>query len=115
MNWIIIGLIVLVALFFLKNLKHNLVRKSMFLFFVLVIILMILLFTSSYLDIGSIFSKESVFAKTGAAVVNTVSTNVDTSSVKSIFSGVSSSVINLTDSMVSSTESDSSGFFKLNN
>lgn len=115
MNWIIIGLIALVSLFFFKNLKHHLVRKSITLFFVMVVILMILLFTSSYLDIGSIFSKESVFAKTGAAVVNTVSTNVDTSSVKSLFSGVSSSVMNLTDSTFSSTGSDSSDFLKLNN
>jgi len=115
MNWIILGLIALVGLFFLNNLKHHLVRKLITLFLVMGVILMILLFTSSYFDMGKVFNKENVFAKTGAAVVNTVSTNVDTPSAKSIFSGVSSSVMNFTDSTFTSLETGGSDFLKLNN
>lgn len=115
MNWIIIGLIALVALFFLKNLKHHLIRKSITVFIILTMIIMVLLLTSSYFDVGSIFSKESLFAKTGAAVVDTVNNNVDAPSINSLFQKVSSPLTEIKDIVVPTLDSSSADFLKLNN
>ena len=112
MNILVIILGLLLLLFFFKNLKHHLFRKTITLVFAIFIILIVLMFTSSYLDIGSIFSKDSLVAKTGAAVVDTVGSNVDTSSLKSFFSDAYSSVMNATDSITS--EEGSNEFIKIN-
>ena len=115
MNLVILVLGLLLLLFFFKNLKHHLFRKTITLVFAIFIILMVLMFTSSYLDIGSVFSKDSLAAKTGAAVVYTVGSNVDTSSLKSFFSDAYSSVMNVSDSVISDSSGDSqNGFIKIN-
>lgn len=97
MNWLILTLLLLILLFFFKNLKHHLVRKSITFLFALFVILLILMFASSQFDVGKMFSKDSLMAKTGAAVTETVGKNIDTPSIKSFFSDILSSLNNVTE------------------
>lgn len=108
MNLIVIALSLLAGLFFLKNLKHHLVRKLITFGFVVLFILAFFVFVS-YLDIGSILGRESIFAKTGAAVVGTVN-EVDASS---LFSGVKDSVANISGATPSSSDAGSFDFLKV--
>lgn len=108
MNWVIIVLAFLAVLFFLKNLKHHLIRKLITFGFVVLFILVFFVFVS-YLDLGSILGRESIFAKTGAAVVDTVS-EVDASS---LFSGVKDSVANISGATPSFSDAGSFDFLKV--
>ena len=112
MNWLLLTLTLLVLLFFLKNFKHHLIRKSITLAFAIFLVLLVMMFASSYFDLGSIFSKDSLLAKTGASVIDTVSENVDTSSISSFFSESFSSITNFT--KTSSQGSDKDEFIKIN-
>lgn len=113
MNWILVVLALLLVLFFFKNLKHHLVRKSITFAIALVVFFLALMFLSSYLDMGNFFSRDSLLAKTGAAVINTVSDNVDTSSVNDFFSSSLSSFNNVS-SAVLPKKSDDNPFRRIN-
>ncbi len=95
MNIIFMVLLVLIGLLIFKNLKHHLVRKSVTLMILLFVAIALMMLFSPYLNLGSVFSKDNLFAKTGAAVVETVQGNVDTSSISSFISESFSSVQNL--------------------
>lgn len=113
MNWVLIVLALLLVLFFFKNLKHHLVRKSITFTIALVIFFLALMFLSSYLDMGNFFSKDSILAKTGAAVVNTVSSNVDATPVTDFFSS-SLAGLNNVSSTVLPQKSENNGFVRIN-
>jgi hypothetical protein len=73
MNYIAIILIIVIAVLIIELLKHKFSKNFFKYTIIALVILIILLVTSAYVDFGSFVGKESTFAKTGAAIVDTVS------------------------------------------
>jgi len=111
MNWLLLTLGMLVLLFLFKNVKHHIIRKKIAFVFAMFVVLVILMFASSFFDIGSIFGKDSLIAKTGASVVETIGEKVDTPSLDS-FTESFKSALNVSDSSVG--ESGEGGFLRIN-
>jgi len=77
MNFIAIILAIIIIILIIELIKHKF-SKSFFKYTMIAIaVLIILLVISAYFDFGSIVGQDSTFAKTGAAIVNTVSGNPD--------------------------------------
>lgn len=74
-TWLLITIVALFAVFFLKNIQKHFVLKSIKLVIIIVLVILAFIFISNYVDLGSLFEKESPFVKTGAAVVDAVKDN----------------------------------------
>lgn len=75
MNYLLLLLVLLLALFIYKNLKHHLVRQSFKSIFIILVFIAILLVLASYVDIAGLFTKDSVLVRTGASVKETIEDN----------------------------------------
>ncbi len=72
---IIIGLIVVLTV--LELFKHHF-TKSLFKYMIMAIVLIfVLLIASAYVDLGSFFSQDNTFAKTGAVIADDVTEDLE--------------------------------------
>ena len=66
----------LLLLFIIKSARKHIVLSTIKLVFYTVIIILVLIISSAYVDLGSFFSQESMVVRTGAAVIDTIKTSV---------------------------------------
>jgi len=70
--WIIVGVMLLIITLFIKSFKKHFAIKAIKLFLIILVVFAILVFLSSYFDIGSFFSQKSQVVRTGAAILDAV-------------------------------------------
>lgn len=76
MNYLILALTILLAIFILKTLRHHVMRQSFRAMVIIAIFLIALFVAASYFNVSSFFTKDSALVRTGAAVKDTIENNL---------------------------------------
>lgn len=77
MNWILLLLAAIILFLILKNFKHHLFLKTLKLFTLILIAILVLFALVQYTSIGNYFDKEEIISKTGATVFDAVKGSLD--------------------------------------
>ncbi len=89
MNILLILVIIIAAILALELFKHQ-ITKNLFKYFVaIVVIIVIALIASAYIDFGEYIGKDSTFSKTGSVIVDGISDNTENIDTSNTFNSIS--------------------------